>query len=86
MESLREAWSCAPCPSGKEGVSEKLETWRTREGVAELAAGASESAVGGQGGGGSSRGRPSGRRLPPSGVDDFPSGDNGPSCRVTAGQ
>jgi hypothetical protein len=45
VESLREAGSCAPCPSGREGVSEKPETWRTREGVAEPAAGASESAV-----------------------------------------
>jgi len=43
VESLREAGSCAPCPSGREGVSERPETWRTREGVAEPAAGASES-------------------------------------------
>ncbi len=48
VESLREAGSCAPCPSGKEGVSEKPETWRTREGVAEPAAEASESAVAGR--------------------------------------
>jgi hypothetical protein len=45
VELLREAGSCAPCPSGKEGVSAKPETWRTREGVAEPAAGGSESAV-----------------------------------------
>jgi hypothetical protein len=48
VESLREAGSCAPCPSGREGVSERPETWRTREGVAEPAAGASESAVAGR--------------------------------------
>ncbi len=35
VESLREGGSCAPCPSGREGVSERPETWRTREGVAE---------------------------------------------------
>jgi hypothetical protein len=48
VESVREAGSCAPCPNGREGVSERPETWRTREGVAELAAGASESAVAGR--------------------------------------
>ncbi len=40
VESLREAGSCAPCPSGREGVSKKPETWRTREGVAEPPVGA----------------------------------------------
>jgi hypothetical protein len=48
VESLREAKSWAPCPSGREGVSERSETWRTREGVAEPAAGVSESAVAGR--------------------------------------
>jgi hypothetical protein len=48
VELLREAGSCAPCPSGREGVSERPETWRTREGVAEPAAGALESAVAGR--------------------------------------
>ncbi len=91
VESLREAGSCAPCPGGREGVSEKPETWRAREREAEPAAGASESAVAAGGGGGGrvggvgGRGRPSGGRLPPPGVDDFPSGDNGPSGRVAAG-
>ena len=37
VESLREAGSCAPCPSGREGVSERPETWRTREGASESA-------------------------------------------------
>jgi hypothetical protein len=44
VESLREAESCAPCPSGREGESEKPETWRAREREAGPAAGASESA------------------------------------------
>ncbi len=48
VESLRVAGSCAPSPSGREGVSERPETWRTREGVAEPAVGASESAVAGR--------------------------------------
>jgi hypothetical protein len=126
VESLREAGSCAPCPSGKEGVSEKPETWRTREGVAEPAAGASESAVAGRAAaatveaapvagasppagsttslaattapaaesppgneGGEDDGveaAPVAGAAPPSGDDDFPSGDNGPSGRVAAGQ
>jgi hypothetical protein len=47
VESLREAGSCAPCPGGREGVSEKPKTWRAREREEEPAAGASESAVAG---------------------------------------
>jgi hypothetical protein len=126
VESLREAGSCAPCPSGREGVSERPETWRTREGVAGPAAGASELAVAGRAAAeaveaapvagasppagsttsqaattapaaesppGSEGGEDEGVEAallagaaPPSGDDDFPSGDNGPSGRVAAGQ
>jgi hypothetical protein len=30
VESLREAESCASCPGGREGVSDRRETWRAR--------------------------------------------------------
>jgi hypothetical protein len=48
VESLREAESCTPCPGGREGMSERPETWRAREREEEPAAGASESAVAGR--------------------------------------
>ncbi len=48
VEPLRESGSCAPFPSGREGMSERPETWRTMEGAVEPAAGASESAVAGR--------------------------------------
>ncbi len=45
VELLREAVSWYPCPSGREGESERLETWRAREREAELMAKELESAA-----------------------------------------
>jgi hypothetical protein len=67
VESLRKAGSCAPCPSGREGVSERPETWRTREGVAEPAAGALVSVVAGRAAAGAVEAAPVAGASPPAG-------------------
>jgi hypothetical protein len=85
VESPGEAKSCAPCPGSREGMSERPDTWRARERGKRVSSGALKVGWGGRGGGGCRRGCPSGWRLPVSGVDDFPSGDNSPSGRVAAG-
>jgi hypothetical protein len=62
VESLREAESCAPCPGGREGVSERPETWRARKREVEPAAGVGAGSggvraiSGGQGDGGGGQG------------------------------
>jgi hypothetical protein len=85
VESLREAGSCAPCPSGREGVSERPETWRTREGAAEPEAGASESAVAGRAAAAAVEAAPVAGASPPAGSTTSQAATTAPVAELPPG-